>query len=180
MAGRTWGQLPPSRGRPWASSLAVRCHPQAAACKWVPRSGVLPGHLRGAEVPEACLAPPAMRACTLLPEQTAPPASHALSCTMGAPMGPPHRPSAGGSSSSSNAAGGLTAPVPPPLQGLPATDTLGYQEMAGGRIRPGAFCTVSHMKHLLAANCCSQSPGALLWAFSRLQSKHTDSFSSAA
>lgn len=37
---------------------------------------------------KAKLAPLAMQACTLLPEQTAPPAPHGLSCTMGAPVVP--------------------------------------------------------------------------------------------
>lgn len=39
-------------------------------------------------MPKAKLASLAKRACTLLPEQTAPPAPHGLSCTMGAPLVP--------------------------------------------------------------------------------------------
>lgn len=103
---------------------------------------------------------------------------NAPSSTTGSLVGPSHGPSASGSSSP-KASDNLTAPIPPSLQGLPPTDPLGYWEMAGGSIQPGAFCTICHMQHLLAANSCLQSPGDLLRAFSRLQSKHTDSSSSA-
>lgn len=137
-------------------------------------SGVLLGHWGGAEVPKACLVPPP---CVLARAN----GSSSLTCAVLLNRGT-YRVSPWALSWWQQQPQSLTAPIPSPLQGPPATTpkSLGYRELAGGRIQPGAFGTISYMKHLLAANCCSQGPGALLCAFSRLQSKQTDSFSSAA
>lgn len=84
MASRTQGQ-PPLRRE--SSEMS----PLSSSVQVGPRSRMLPGHPRGAEVPEACLAPLPMQACTFLPEQTAPPALHPLSCTTGPATGFPHK-----------------------------------------------------------------------------------------
>lgn len=48
--------------------------------------------------------------------------------------------------------------APRALAGPAATDALRCREVAEGRIRPGAFCPVSCLKHLLAASCWSNPP----------------------